>query len=68
MSFQKLAQDAHELPSGFSMRTHEIGTGSVWEMSVDEKNAMPGRFGLLQTQPPDLPGTTPNGCRGNLGA
>ncbi len=68
ISFQNDAQDAHDDPSGFSIRTHEIGTGNELEMSVDEKKAMPGRLGLLQTHPPALPGTTPNGCKGNPGA
>lgn len=29
ISFQNVAQDAHELPIGFSIRVHVIGTGNV---------------------------------------
>jgi hypothetical protein len=65
MSFQKVAHEAHELPRGFSIRTHSIGTGKVLEMSVEEKNAIPGRLGELHTHPPACPGLTPKGCRGN---
>lgn len=67
ITFQNVAQEFHDVPIGFSILVHSIGTGNDLEMSVDEKKAMPGRLGELQTQPPAFPGTTPNGCRGNRG-
>jgi hypothetical protein len=67
ISFQNEAQEAQLEPMGFSIRVHVIGTGNERLMSVDEKNAIPGRLGLVQTHPPERPGTTPKGCRGNPG-
>lgn len=67
INFQKVAQLVHELASGFSIRVHRMTTGKSWEMSVVEKKPMPGKFGLLHTQPPAVRPAGPYVSEGNPG-
>lgn len=68
MSFQNVAQELQEVPIGFSTRVHVIGTGKVLDWSVEENHAIPGKFELLHTQPPDSRSRGPYVSAGNPGA
>jgi hypothetical protein len=46
---------------------HRMGTGKSRVRSELEKNAMPGRFGELHTQPPPLNGRGPKASGLNPG-